>query len=140
MLVPFQASDIPYAVHLEASIGKGFVKAWSYETYQAALQDPNYCLLKTESQSGFIIFYRTSQVVVDLKRIIVAKPGSGHGTLLIRDGILWARDSGYQKMTLDVLHQNVRAQKLYIKFGFNERHRGFEPAMQNILIYMDRSL
>ncbi|MBN2468850.1 MAG: GNAT family N-acetyltransferase [Deltaproteobacteria bacterium] len=45
---------------------------------------------------------------------------SGLGSILLREGIAWARKKGFRRLELGVFSTNQRALSLYKKFGFQE--------------------
>jgi len=55
--------------------------------------------------------------------------GLGIGTMLMSEGILWARKTGYEQIELEVADGNEKAFRMYRKFGFavyGTRERGFK--------------
>lgn len=55
--------------------------------------------------------------------VIKAYWGLGLGSLLLREGLLAAKDMGFEQLELSVCADNERAIRLYEKFGFEHRGR-----------------
>lgn len=65
--------------------------------------------------------YYSQQIQGHVGDLVVAKQGEGQGigAALLQAGEAWARERGFQLLTLNVFVQNTRAQKLYERMGFD---------------------
>jgi ribosomal protein S18 acetylase RimI-like enzyme len=80
-----------------------------------------------EMPLGFIYLntaadYHTQEKHGHISDLVVAAAGEGRGTgsILMNAGEKWAKEQGYEFLTLNVFGQNQWARKLYEKFGFDE--------------------
>jgi RimJ/RimL family protein N-acetyltransferase len=53
--------------------------------------------------------------------------GHGLGTWMVNEAVTKARGMGLQRIWLRVAHENVRAQRLYVKMGFHKTNENCDP-------------
>ena len=92
-------------------------------------QTTNRCLLLVGDSHGDIVgvlgfiggvFKKISHVVEIGMAIKRDSRNAGLGSILLREGISWARKKGFYRLELGVLSTNEQAMSLYKKFGFQE--------------------
>ena len=64
----------------------------------------------------------TGEKVIEIKRIYVVERfwGTGVGKMLLEHCISKARERGFDQLWLGVWEENIRAQRFYAKFGFEQ--------------------
>ncbi len=126
-LRPTEEADLDFVVALESGPDAArFVEAWPAERHRAALSDPDIAHLVVAEDGkpeGFVILagLRDPNRRVELRRIVVARPGQGLGRTaltLILDHTF--SDLGAHRVWLDVKPDNGRARHLYASLGFTE--------------------
>ena len=118
--------DVPLICSLERRPEYyGLVGSWSQDEHLRCLSDPDARYVIAEDQSGevagfAILFGLTSpHRSIELKRIVVAKPGMGSGKEMLRQIIRKVfEECGTHRLWLDVFEHNLRAQRAYATAGF----------------------
>jgi diamine N-acetyltransferase len=118
--------DIVAILALErAAAAREFVGQWSSERHSATLASPDARYFVSESSEGEIDAYAIlrglseSSGAVELKRIVVARPGQGLGRRILSALIRIAfEDLRAHRLFLDVFEDNARARHLYESLGF----------------------
>ena len=72
--------------------------------------------------AGCVAAHHWREGICEMKRLFVRDGfrGSGSGRALVKSIIAWARKAGYQRILLDTLPAMDQAQRLYLRFGFQE--------------------
>ncbi|SBS40260.1 putative N-acetyltransferase YsnE [Marinomonas spartinae] len=86
-----------------------------------ALPDGTVLLIKKQDEVvGCGAFRRVDETVCEMKRVYVRPSERGHqlGEKLVTQLIQYAKESGYQRMCLDVLEKFESARRLYGQLGF----------------------
>ncbi|MBJ7555816.1 GNAT family N-acetyltransferase [Marinomonas spartinae] len=86
-----------------------------------ALPDGVVLLIKKQDEVvGCGAFRRVDETVCEMKRVYIRPTERGHqlGENLVTQLIQYAKESGYQRMCLDVLADFGTARRLYIQLGF----------------------
>ncbi|QLF70037.1 GNAT family N-acetyltransferase [Peteryoungia desertarenae] len=120
--------DIAFIMATERLPGyDSFIGRFSELTHHAQLRDPAFAYLVGEDEdgvpTGFVILKDLDNPAgnVCVKRIAVAKPEAGYGSLLLAGAVDFAfRDAETYRLWLDVVPGNERARKVYRKTGFSE--------------------
>jgi diamine N-acetyltransferase len=102
-----------------------FVANWSEEEHRRSLSDPDVryfvAVADAVDLAGFAILrgFASEHRSIELKRIVVRKPGNGIGGQMLR-AILEYVFTGQKahRLWLDVFETNIRAQHIYEKLGF----------------------
>lgn len=123
---PATEADIPAIRAIEGDPRyHGLVGRWSVEQHRAemALRSSRYYVLRDSGGgiAGFAMLqgFGDSDRKVHLKRIAVREPGSGLGSMLLRDLLdLIYGETDVNRVDLDVFVGNDRARHAYEKVGF----------------------
>jgi GNAT superfamily N-acetyltransferase len=67
----------------------------------------------------------TREEYLHVSEIAVARSGAAVGTRLMEAAEAWARERGYRIVTLNVVEENVPAQRFYLRRGYVPGHRHF---------------
>jgi GNAT superfamily N-acetyltransferase len=67
----------------------------------------------------------TTEPYLHVSEIAVARSDAGAGTALMEAVERWARERGYRFVTLNVVEQNVAAQRFYARRGYEPGHLHF---------------
>lgn len=123
LLVPLAADDIAEVMRLERLPGyESFVGTWTAEEHAAALASPDARYLGVRNGdrlSGFVILQDFTAPSVRLRRIVVAEPGRGAGTALLRAVTDWTfQTTAAESLWLHVALQNPRARHVYAREGW----------------------
>lgn len=118
---PILEGDLPEVVIIEKAVN---AFPWSLKNFQSCLK-PGYQAWVFSSETGEIIGFTILQKVVNelhLLNVCVRQQfqGEGLGTFILNFIIDYAKDSSFSLLVLEVRSSNSRAQKLYLKVGFNE--------------------
>lgn len=130
------AEDISAIMQLEEEIFP--LDSWSQSSMLAELTSPwtEYFIAHPEGQpstvAGFAGLYLPRSLQADIQTIGVGQhfQGQGIGTLLLQHLLFITRQRGYRDVLLEVRTDNVAAQKLYEKQGFetiNVRKKYYSP-------------
>lgn len=122
-LEALNASDIAEVMRIERLPGYDvFVGRFTDEEHRAELASPDAFYLgfrKGEGLAGFVILQEFREPVVLLRRIAVAEPGRGSGTMLFRAAVDWIfANTPAQGVKLHVRTGNDRARHVYVREGF----------------------
>lgn len=125
MLSPLTVQDIAEVMRIERLPGyDAYIGAWEAEAHAAEMASPAARYLgwrEGGGLAGFTIFQKFLDPVVRLRRIAVAQPGCGTGTVLLRAAIDWLFDAApAQAVDLHVRPENHRARTVYEREGFLE--------------------
>ena len=126
LLRPALIGDIDSIVALERSApAREFVGQWSSERHSNTLASPDARYFVSQSPAGTVDAYAIlrglseSSGAVELKRIVVARPGQGLGRRILSELIRIAfEDLHAHRLFLDVFEDNARARHLYESLGF----------------------
>jgi RimJ/RimL family protein N-acetyltransferase len=126
-LRPTAEADLDFVVALEsAPDAAAFVEAWPADRHRAALGDPDIAhliLADGGDPGGFVILAGLADpnLCVELRRIVVARPGQGLGRAALHRVLDHAfGDLEAHRVWLDVKPGNARARHLYATLGFVE--------------------
>ena len=123
-------ADIPAIMALE--LGDGFetlIGRWSAEEHAAEMAKPSalYFLMREGGEAvGFVMMQGLGDAhcKAHLRRIAVARPGSGAGSRLLTAVLDWLySNTGVNRIDLDVYVGNERAKRSYEKAGFTVEGR-----------------
>ncbi len=126
-LRPTAEADVDFVLALEAGPEAApFIEGWPAGRHRAALRDPDIAhlvLVDDGEPVGFVILagLRDPNRCVELRRIVVARPGQGLGRTalaLVLDHAFGALEA--HRVWLDVKPDNARARHLYAALGFVE--------------------
>ncbi|MCB1444604.1 MAG: GNAT family N-acetyltransferase [Rhizobiaceae bacterium] len=120
------SDDIPAIMAIERQPGyEALVGRSSAEFHARAVIDPDYAYLAgldaDGAMAGFAILRGLSDLTgnVTLKRFVVAAPGKGMGTALLREVIDWTfTNTSAHRFWLDHIVTNDRARHVYERCGF----------------------
>jgi ribosomal protein S18 acetylase RimI-like enzyme len=120
---PTRAVDLAFVLALEGDADtRPYLAAWSREDHEAALGDPDvaHWILEQDGEPvGLVILRQIHEPRVELKRIAIARKGSGLGRHALHEACRVAlEDWGAEVVWLDVLDDNRRALDLYESEGF----------------------
>jgi diamine N-acetyltransferase len=125
LLRPALPDDIPAILALEhIAANREFVSAWSEEkhTRMLATADSRYLVAETHGQfAGYAILLglESEHRAIELRRILVAHPGTGIGRWMLRSILALAfNELAAHRIWLDVFETNTRAQHVYETLGF----------------------
>ena len=125
MVEPASPADIPAIMALERGSGSGgLVGRWSADEHSAEMAKPStlYFLMREDGQTaGFAMVQGLgdSHRKAHLRRIAVARPGTGAGTRLLAGVLNWLfAHTDVNRVDLDVFVGNERAKRSYEKVGF----------------------
>ena len=90
---------------------------------------------------GMVAYHRHSDVRCEMKRLYVRPKARGMhlGSVLVKEIIKHAKNSGYKEMVLDTIEPLKTAVSLYKKNGFEECEAYYNNPMKDV-IYMRRDL
>lgn len=90
---------------------------------------------------GMVAYHRHSNVRCEMKRLYVRPKARGMhlGSILVKEIIEHAKNSGYKEMVLDTIEPLKTAVSLYKKNGFEECEAYYNNPMKDV-IYMRRDL
>jgi diamine N-acetyltransferase len=146
-------NDVPLICSLERRPEyHGLVGSWPEDEHLRRISDPDARYVIAEDQPGeiagfAILFGLISQHrSIELKRIVVATPGMGHGKEMPRQIIRKTFDEyGAHRLWLDVFEHNLRAQRAYADVGFRREgvlreavYRGGEYHSLMLMSILDR--
>lgn len=122
-------ADVAFMTSLEAEF-ETFVARWSPARHRRSLAEPDFLYLVLEGPdgrpAGFAVLAGLARAdgVVELVRIVVARPGAGLGGGFI-DEIkrIVFDEKGARRLWLDVVEENARARAAYCRAGFVETER-----------------
>jgi GNAT superfamily N-acetyltransferase len=129
----------------------GYFDADAYEAELRGLPGyyapPTGALLVAESGgavAGCVALRRLDEGVSEMKRLFVdaAHHGEGIGKALAQAIVQRARDLGYSRMLLDTGPEQVEAQSIYRKLGFQDAEPYYEmsPELRAWLVFMELDL
>ena len=127
---PATPADIPAIMALER--GEGFddlVGRWSADEHAAEMARPSalYFIAREDDEpTGFVMIQGRGDAhcKAHLRRIAVARPGSGAGTRLLQAVLDWLyTNTDLNRLDLDVYVENERAKRAYEKAGFQVEGR-----------------
>lgn len=120
-------TDIELVLALEADPEAApFIEAWPAERHRRALGDPDIAhlqLIEDGWRVGFAILagLQDPNDCVELRRIVIGRPGRGHGRAAIALLLDYAwLVLGAHRVWLDVKPENRRARHLYSALGFEQ--------------------
>lgn len=124
-------ADIPLLMELERMPGfDRLVGRWSAEEHAAEMAKPSarYFLMRDDAGEpvGFVMIQGLGDVhkKAHLRRIAVARPGSGTGPRLMSAVLDWLyANTDVNRIDLDVYVENERAKRSYEKCGFQVEGR-----------------
>lgn len=137
--------DIPRAVEIEREL---FPDAWSEETFWAELAGvPDtryYVVADIDAQLvGYAgLFVTRDQADVQTVAVAAAHQGGGLGSLLLRELLAESERRGCRDVLLEVRSDNVAAQRLYERHGFERisiRRGYYQPGGMDALVLRRRS-
>lgn len=67
----------------------------------------------------------TRERYAHVSEVVVARSGAGVGARLMEAAEAWAKARGYRIVTLNVVEENVPAQRFYARLGYVPGHRHF---------------
>jgi ribosomal protein S18 acetylase RimI-like enzyme len=115
-------ADLPFV--LQAERATDFVRHWPAEEHRAVLTDPHAAHWTIEADAapaGFLILrgLGTEDRSLELKRLVIARPGRGLGRLTLRllKRVAFERLAAH-RLWLDVMPHNDPARHLYASEGF----------------------
>ena len=119
--------DLPFLLEMEKRFARlGFVHSDDIFTHQQQMRDPDYAyytVQERENPAGYVILrgLTSADRSLELKRIVIAEPGHGVGTQVLRAVI----DKAFceflaHRLWLDVFEDNHRARHVYRSLGFVE--------------------
>lgn len=139
---PFQSSDLDFILSLITRFSDVDLPAWrsknevdhtNYAALQRAMRvpEPGSAIFIAEDEDGRRAGFIHLQTQIDyfngedsgyISDLAVAKAfeGQGVGRALMNTAEEWARERGYELLTLYVFASNTRAQQLYEKNGFQQ--------------------
>ena len=139
-LRPARPEDLAFVMRLEAEYSRlGFVSADDLAAHQRRLADPDsryWMIEEQDAPQGYAILCGLSSAnrSVELKRIIMAAPGQGHGRRALAIVVARAFDElSAHRLWLDVFEDNARARHVYRSLGFVE-----EGVMRDCVRYGNR--
>ena len=121
------AADIPFIMATERLDGyEALVGRWDEEAHRAAFADPSYRYFIGETDNrpiGFALLrdWASAAKVTCIKRLAVAEPGQGHGSLILRhtiDAVFEETDA--HRLWIGAFPENLRASSAYRNAGFVE--------------------
>lgn len=134
---PATPSDLDFIISLLPSYAEFGLPPWrdvdvmvrtDAEVFVTALQNGATIFMaedQAQNRLGFIHLHPGSDhyfkaKLCHISDLIVAPAGRGQGVgkLLMAKAETWAKDNGYQRLTLNVFDGNARARKLYEELGF----------------------
>lgn len=126
LLRPATSDDLPALLALErAEEARRYVGQWSEPRHRATLQSPDARYLVVDDPAGGLAAYAILRGLaesggsLELKRLVVARPGAGLGRRVLADLQRMVFDElGAHRFFLDVFDDNARAQHLYRSLGF----------------------
>ncbi len=118
--------DIPAIIALERlAEAQRYVGQWTEERHRATLAgtDARYYLAETDdaSPSAYAILRGLAETSgsVELKRVVVARPGNGLGRRILKEILRIAfEELNAHRLFLDVFDDNARARHVYESLGF----------------------
>jgi len=138
----FQPADREFILSLVPRFSEFDLPAWRTseeidDTNHLALQkamdqpEPDSVIFVAENEAKTLLGFIRLQTVTDffsgkqhgyISDVAVAKAreGQGVGRILMKTAETWARDLGYENLTLFVFADNKRAQSIYEKAGFGQ--------------------
>jgi RimJ/RimL family protein N-acetyltransferase len=124
-LQPLAIADIPEVMRLERlPVCEGRVGDFSHEKHAVEMMsfDARYVGFRDgRALAGFALLQDFRQPVVRLRRIVVAEPGRGVGTALLRAVTAWVFESTPATgLRLHVRGDNARARHVYLREGFGD--------------------
>ncbi|MEQ8937009.1 MAG: GNAT family N-acetyltransferase [Amphiplicatus sp.] len=129
-LTPASLDDLPWILKLEAAARYGgFIRGNDEATHRRQFADANarYLLINAEGRAKGFAYLRglaSPDQSIELRRIVIGEPGQGVGKAAMRALMAYAFDTlAANRLWLDTLHDNVRAQHVYRSLGFVEEGR-----------------
>jgi diamine N-acetyltransferase len=121
-------TDIPFIVGTEHSPEfREYIGTWTSEEHAVAMGDTDTRYLIALDNFGNAIGYITLRGIqsehrnIELKRVVIASPGRGHGKEVLRLLLRTVFDEfGAHRLWLDVFETNLRAQHVYRSLGFQQ--------------------
>lgn len=122
---PLAPPDIPEVMRIERLPGyDAFVGRFEADEHAAQMASPDaryFGLRDGEGLTGFVILQQFREPTILLRRIAVAEPDAGHGTVLLREIMDWVfEQTPAEALKLDVALGNPRARRVYEREGFEE--------------------
>ena len=118
-------ADVPAIMFLEGNpVARQFVGQWSEDRHRATLtgSDARYYVNENSGAIDAYVILRglgEDSRSIELKRVVVARPGKGLGRRILSEVIRIAfRELGAHRLFLDVFEDNERARHLYESLGF----------------------
>lgn len=124
-LEPLTAADIPEVMRLERlPFCVGMIGTFSDEKHATEMASPDgryFGLRDGAALLGFVLLQEFREPVIRLRRIAVADPGRGVGTVLLRAVMAWVFDrTPAAGLRLHVRADNARARRVYLREGFGD--------------------
>lgn len=122
-LSPLTPADIPEVMRLERLPGyDAFIGRFEADEHAAQMASPDvryFGLRDGERLAGFVILQQFREPTIRLRRIAVAEPDAGRGTVLLRAIMDWVFEATpAEALKLDVALGNPRAKHVYEREGF----------------------
>ena len=128
-------NDLPFLCEIEQRFAKlGFVHSDDICTHQRQMNDPDYAYYTVEQGenfAGYVILRGLTSInrSLELKRIVIAEPGHGLGSDVLRMIIDKAFGQFHaDRLWLDVYEDNQRARQVYRSLGFVEETTSSNPS------------
>ena len=121
-------ADIPFIVNIEHRPEfREYIGNWTSEEHAAAMRDSDIRYMIAIGDNGVAIGYiilrglRSEHRNMELKRIVISRPGQGQGKHALRLILKKVFDEfGAHRLWLDVFETNLRAQHVYRSLGFQQ--------------------
>lgn len=136
---PTVEDEIPRVAVLESVHGDGFVLRYPLERHYREFRRPDVLyksVYRGNELIGFaILVLDPDGVSVEFRRVVIAESGRGHGSTVVSMVTDLVRgDLGRTRLWLDVFEDNVRAQHVYERCGYQRRGRADHDG-RSLLLY-----
>lgn len=138
-LRPTVEDEIPRIAALEAAFGGGFVLPYSLDQHYREFRRAEVLyksVYRGDDLIGFALLVMDPDGhSVEFRRVVIAEPGRGNGRRvvgMVNDAV--RRELGRTRLWLDVFEDNVRAQHVYERCGYQRFGRGDHDG-RGLLLY-----